>query len=196
MTFRRSTERLERHFKQVLEELNIDLQVGELKNTPARMARSWLELTRSYVLQEPKVMTFKMENVQILGIHSLHYFSLCEHHGLPFEGEVCVMYVPNEKLIGLSKPARLVSYYSHFLMIQERFTHQVLEAIKKAADPVAIYVISRGRHLCSAMRGVESREHEYVVEDMWFNNVASKETWEQRLRNSEKLSHERVYTSY
>jgi len=109
---------------------------------------------------------------------------------LPFEGTVCVIYVPNKRLIGLSKPARIVAYYSHFLMIQERFTHQILEAVQKAINPLAIYVIARGRHLCSAMRGIQSWEHEFITEEMRFKNNEAKKLWEDRLRHSEHLCKE------
>lgn len=186
----RNKDKLTDLMKSILEELGVDMKIGDLQNTPERMARSWLEITKSYLMELPKVKTFKVESVQILGIHRLHYFSLCEHHGLPFEGSVCILYVPDEKLIGLSKPARLVDYYSHFLMIQERFTRQLVEAMKTNIEPLAIYVVVRGRHLCSAMRGVGSREHEFITEEMWFKNDACKDMWEGRLRNSEHLCKE------
>jgi len=174
-------------FRKVLLELAIDLNQGDLVNTPARMASTWLELTRSMEIKPPKIKTFKAEGVQILGIHGLHYFALCEHHGLPFEGSVCVMYVPGKRLIGLSKPARLVAYYSHLMMIQERFTHQLLEAIITGVKPQAAYVVARGRHLCSAMRGVESREHEFITEEMKFADARAKILWESRLYRAELL---------
>jgi len=186
----RQKNELAESFRHILTELGVDLAKGDLENTPERMARTWLELTRSYGQELPKMKTFKAEGVQILGIHRLHYFSLCEHHGLPFEGSACVMYVPNEKLIGLSKPARIVAYYSHFLMIQERFTRQIIEAIVKNVKPKAAYVVTRGRHLCSAMRGVESREHEFIIEEMRFANVIAKDKWEPRLYRAEQLCKE------
>ena len=181
----RSKGNLEEIFRDLLIELRVNMKLGDLANTPERMARTWLELTRSYQEELPDIKTFKADKIQVLGVHGLHYFSLCEHHGLPFEGSVCIMYVPNDKLIGLSKPARIVDYYSHFLMIQERFTSQILKAVDKAIKPYGVYVISRGRHLCSAMRGIKSREHEFIVEEQRFMNEKSKLTWMPRLYKAE-----------
>lgn len=189
----RNVRRLEKLFKDVLVELNVDLTVGDLKNTPKRIARTWLELTRSYAEEFPRMKKFPCESTQVLGIHGLHYFALCEHHGLPFEGKVCVLYVPDKYIIGVSKPARIVDYFSHKLMIQERFTKEILEAIKSVIYPLGIYVIARGRHLCSSMRGIKSREHLFVTEQMWFKSIELQKIWERRLQRAEEICGESVH---
>ena len=163
-TKKRRKDILESLVTSLLEELNVDLEEGDLASTPERVARTFLELTRSYEQEPPEVKRFQLPQSpageeQVIVIGDLHFFSLCEHHLLPFEGSVTVAYIPRGYIVGLSKPARCVEYFSHKLMIQERFAKQLADYLFKKIEPEALGVRVKARHLCSAMRGVESREH-------------------------------------
>jgi len=153
--------------EKMLIELGIDLSKGDLQKTPQRVAKTLLELTRGYVEEVPAVKLFDApKDDQVIVIGDLHFFSKCEHHMETFEGKVTFAYVPDKKIIGLSKPARAVDHFSHKLMIQERFEQELLDWFWKNVKPKGVIIKIQARHLCSASRGVRSWEH-YVKNFTW-----------------------------
>jgi GTP cyclohydrolase I len=128
-----------------------------LKGTPERVADMYEELTSGYS-EDPKVILSR-EFSEVTGMvvaKDIDFFSLCEHHLLPFYGRVSVGYIPAEKVVGLSKLVRLVGVYSRRLQLQERMTKQIADAINRNLKPIGVIVVVQARHLCMEMRGVKN----------------------------------------
>ena len=145
---------------------NLILEIGEnpdregLIKTPSRVAKSWEFFSKGYNQNIDDIINgaiFKEDARDMVIVRDIEFFSLCEHHLLPFFGKVHVGYIPNGKVIGLSKIPRLIDMYSRRLQVQERLTHQIADSIKKALDPKGIAVVMEGRHMCMQMRGVEKQ---------------------------------------
>lgn len=129
-----------------------------LKDTPKRFLKSFEELTRGYSQDVKDIVNgalFECENTQPVVIDDIPYYSLCEHHLLPFFGHCRVVYVPNGKVLGLSKVYRIVDMFSHRLQLQERLTQQIGETIQRVTQASGVAVEMTGEHLCVAMRGVQ-----------------------------------------
>lgn len=130
-----------------------------LADTPARAARAWRELTAGYqATQAPSLTTFPAapnELDQIVAVAGIPFFSLCEHHLLPFFGHAHIAYLPGTRILGLSKFARAVDWHARRLQVQERLTNDVAEALTGTLDPHGLLVIIQAQHLCMAMRGVQ-----------------------------------------
>jgi GTP cyclohydrolase IA len=127
-----------------------------VRETPARAARAWAELTRGYN-EKLDLKLFEAEGDQMIVEAGVPFYSLCEHHLLPFFGNVDFAYIPHEHIIGLSKFARLTDVFSRRLQVQERLTYQLAEALEHALKPQGVMVIVRGQHLCKEMRGVQKQ---------------------------------------
>src|SRR6202022_3673066 len=131
-----------------------------LVRTPGRVQRSWKFLTRGY-REDPEAMLkkalFTVTYDEMVIVKDVEMFSLCEHHVLPFFGKVHVAYIPNGKVIGLSKVPRLVEVFARRLQVQERLTVQIAEAIQETIHPLGVAVVVEARHLCMMMRGVETQ---------------------------------------
>jgi GTP cyclohydrolase I len=124
-----------------------------LRETPRRVVDAWLELLAGY--GDPPTMTsFEDASDQVVVVRGIEFVSLCEHHLLPFIGEASVGYIPNGRLLGLSKMPRLVHYYARRLQVQERLTQQIADHIAKAITPVGVAVVVTAEHLCARARGV------------------------------------------
>ena len=145
---------------------NLILEIGEnpdregLIKTPSRVAKSWEFFSKGYNQNIDDIINgaiFKEDARDMVIVRDIEFFSLCEHHLLPFFGKAHVGYIPNGKVIGLSKIPRLIDMYSRRLQVQERLTHQIADSIKKALDPKGIAVVMEGRHMCMQMRGVEKQ---------------------------------------
>lgn len=131
-----------------------------LKDTPTRFAKMLLEMTEGLRSEPPKITQFdRGEADQMVAVLDLDYWSLCEHHLVPFYGKVHIGYVPQEKIAGLSKFGRIVDWFAHRPQTQETMTAQIAEHLKKQLDPKGIIVMVEGTHLCMAMRGVKKQNH-------------------------------------
>jgi len=129
-----------------------------LKNTPKRVARMYLELLSGYRSDPQKVVNGALFNItydEMVIVRDIEFYSLCEHHMLPFLGRVHVAYMPAGKVIGLSKIPRLVDVYARRLQVQERMTRQIADIIQELLEPNGVAVVVEGLHLCSMMRGVK-----------------------------------------
>lgn len=131
-----------------------------LRHTPARFEKALRFLTKGYAQNEDKILNGAMFSVcydQMVLVKDIEIYSMCEHHLLPFFGKCHVAYIPDKKVVGLSKIARLVNMYARRLQIQERLTSQIAKAIQDKLSPQGVGVIVEARHLCMVMRGVEKQ---------------------------------------
>ena len=157
--FREGLEELAEHYRQVLELLGEDPTREGLEKTPMRVAKAMQVLTRGYEMDARKVLTdalFKEDYNHMVIVKDIDFFSLCEHHMLPFYGKAHVAYIPNG-YSGLSKIARVVDIYSHRLQVQERMTMQIRQCIEETLHPLGVMVVVEAKHMCMQMRGVEKQ---------------------------------------
>src|SRR5258708_10937463 len=146
-----------------------DPQRDGLLKTPERVQKALEYLTKGYQEDPDKVLQGALFDVtydEMVIVKDIEMFSLCEHHMLPFFGKVHVAYIPNGKVIGLSKIARLVDIFARRLQVQERLTVQIAETIQKAIQPQGVGVVIEARHLCVMMRGVEKQHSAAVTSHM------------------------------
>jgi len=140
-----------------------------LRRTPERFERALRYLTSGYHQDPEKVLNGAMFTTcydQMVVVKDIDLFSLCEHHILPFFGKCHVAYIPDKRVVGLSKIPRLVNMYSRRLQIQERLTNQIAQAIQKVIQPLGVGVVIEARHLCMVMRGVEKQRTETITSAM------------------------------
>ena len=129
-----------------------------LKRTPERVARMYSELLAGYRKDPTKVINdalFEVKYDEMVIVRDIEFYSLCEHHLLPFMGRVHVAYLPKGKVIGLSKIPRIVDIFARRLQVQERMTRQIADLIREVIDPMGVAVVVEGLHLCMMMRGVQ-----------------------------------------
>ena len=154
--------------KKSIEDLtqNLLINIGEdperegLLRTPHRVAKSWEYFSEGYRLNINDIINnavFKEDCSEMIVVRDIEFFSLCEHHLIPFFGRAHVGYLPNGKVIGLSKIPRIVDMFSRRLQLQERLTSQIANTLQIVLDPVGVAVVMEGRHLCMQMRGVEKQ---------------------------------------
>ena len=156
--YREGIEELADHYEKILSLLGEDPNREGLEKTPMRVAKAMQVLTTGYTMDAHKILTdalFKEDYNQMVIVKDIDFFSLCEHHMLPFYGKVHVAYIPNGYITGLSKIARVVDIYSHRLQVQERMTLQIKECIEQTLKPLGVMVVVEARHMCMQMRGVE-----------------------------------------
>ena len=157
---RPGTEELADHYKEIIKLLGENPQRDGLLKTPMRVAKAMQVLTRGYDMDAHKVLTdalFKEDYSQMVIVKDIDFFSLCEHHMLPFYGKCHVAYIPNGYITGLSKIARVVDIYSHRLQVQERMTLQIRQCIEETLHPLGVMVVIEANHMCMQMRGVEKQ---------------------------------------
>jgi len=155
--------------RRIIELLGEDPNREGLKNTPQRFEKAMRFLTKGYAQDPDKVLngaTFSVCYDQMVVVKDIEMSSLCEHHLLPFFGKCHVAYLPDKKVVGLSKIPRLVNLYSRRLQIQERLTNQIAQAIEKAIAPLGVGVVIEARHMCMVMRGVEKQHSQAVTSAM------------------------------
>ncbi len=160
---------LEELYREVLIELGEDPEREGLLRTPHRAAEAMKFLTHGYSLDVDEVLTgaiFHEPYEDMVIIRDIEFFSLCEHHVLPFFGKVHIAYIPNGKIIGISKLARLVDVFARRLQVQERMTVQIGEALQKALEPQGVAVVIEARHMCMMARGVEKQGSKVTTSQM------------------------------
>ena len=166
--YREGLEELASHYKQIITLLGEDTERDGLLKTPMRVAKAMQVLTRGYTMDARKVLTdalFKEDYNHMVIVKDIDFFSLCEHHMLPFYGKVHVAYIPNGYITGLSKIARVVDIYSHRLQVQERMTLQIKECIEQTLHPLGVMVVVEAKHMCMQMRGVEKQNSVTTTSD-------------------------------
>src|SRR5256886_9429788 len=155
--------------REMLVRLGEDPEREGMLRTPARVHKAFEFLTRGYS-EDPESMLkgalFTVTYDEMVIVKDVEMFSLCEHHLLPFFGKVHVAYIPNGRVLGLSKIARLIELFSRRLQIQERLTTQIAETIQKVIEPQGVGVVIEARHLCMMMRGVEKQHSAAVTSAM------------------------------
>jgi len=155
--------------REMLVRLGEDADREGLLRTPNRVHRAFEFLTKGY-REDPEALLkralFTVTYDEMVIVKDIEMFSLCEHHMLPFFGKVHVAYIPNGKVIGLSKLPRLIEIFSRRLQIQERLTTQIAETIQRAIEPQGVGVVIEARHLCMMMRGVEKQHSAAVTSSM------------------------------
>ncbi|MBR7054933.1 MAG: GTP cyclohydrolase I FolE [Prevotella sp.] len=157
---REGLEALATHYHDILRLLGEDPGREGLQKTPLRVAKAMQVLTRGYQQDAHKVLTdalFAEPYNQMVIVKDIDFFSLCEHHILPFYGKAHVAYIPKGYITGLSKIARAVDIYSHRLQVQERMTQQIKDCIEQTLHPMGVMVVVEARHMCMQMRGVEKQ---------------------------------------
>jgi len=157
------------HVHGILANLGEDPQREGLLQTPERVARAFRFLTKGYS-EDPKSVIngalFTEDYSEMIVLKDLDYFSLCEHHMLPFFGKAHVAYIPTSKIVGISKLARLVEVYARRLQVQERMTTQIANTLMEELDPQGVGVVLQAEHLCMRMRGVEKQNSVVVTSTM------------------------------
>ncbi len=157
--------KIEGLIEQLLHEIGEEPGRQGLLRTPGRVARSFEFLTQGYQLDPQKILNdavFEESYNEMLIVKDIDFYSLCEHHLLPFFGRAHVAYIPNGRIVGLSKIARLVEMYSRRLQVQERLTNEVAAVIEKVLQPRGVGVIIEAQHLCMMMRGVQ-KQNSYAI---------------------------------
>jgi len=153
----------------LLEELGEDTTREGLVDTPRRVAESLRHLTEGYGMDPAEIVgdaLFNEDYDDMVVVRGVNFFSLCEHHLLPFFGRVHVAYLPKGKVVGLSKVPRIVDAFAHRLQLQERLTRQIAEALHEVLEPNGVAVVIEARHLCMEMRGVEKQDSDTVTSCM------------------------------
>ena len=156
-------------YREMIRRIGEDPERDGLLRTPERMEKSMAFLTKGYNQTVSQVLheaLFDVDYDEMVIVKDIEFFSLCEHHLLPFFGKAHVAYVPNGKVIGLSKTARLVDVFARRLQVQERLTRQISDAIEEAIHPQGVAVILEAQHLCMMMRGVEKQHSATVTSAM------------------------------
>ena len=178
------------HYKQVLTLLGEDTDREGLQKTPMRVAKAMQVLTRGYQMDAHKVLTdalFKEDYSQMVIVKDIDFFSLCEHHMLPFYGKAHVAYIPNGYITGLSKIARVVDIYAHRLQVQERMTQQIKDCIQDTLKPLGVMVVVEAKHMCMQMRGIEKQNAITTTSDFSgaFNQAKTRQEFMNLIHNNQ-----------
>lgn len=147
-------------YKHILEQLGEDVSREGLEKTPHRVAKANMFLTQGYKMDAVEIINsakFKESYSEMVIVKDIELFSMCEHHMLPFFGKAHIAYIPNGYITGLSKLARVVDCFARRLQVQERMTHQILDAVNEALSPMGAAVVIEAKHLCMMMRGVQKQ---------------------------------------
>lgn len=183
---------LEKIFRSELELLGENPSREGLVKTPTRVAKAMLTLTQGYRMDPLAVLNsarFKEDYSQMVIVKEINFYSLCEHHLLPFYGQAHVAYIPNGYITGLSKIARVVDIFSHRLQVQERMTTQIKDCIQEALNPLGVMVVVEAKHMCMQMRGVEKQNSITTTSDFTgaFNNKATRDEFLELIKSHSTL---------
>lgn len=149
------------HYEEILRLIGEDPAREGLLKTPVRAAKAMLDITSGYRTNPKEIATqaiFEHDGSRMVIVKDIEFYSMCEHHILPFFGKVAIGYIPNGKMIGLSKLARIVDNFARRLQVQERMTAQICNLLAEAMPNEGVIVVCEGEHLCMKMRGVEKQE--------------------------------------
>jgi GTP cyclohydrolase I len=180
-------QQIEEHIHAILNLLGEDTNREGLLKTPMRVAKAMKNLTSGYEQDPVAILNsakFNEDYRQMVIVRDINFYSLCEHHMLPFYGKVHVAYIPDGQVTGLSKIARVVDCFSHRLQIQERMTKQIRECIQEALSPLGVMVVVEAQHMCMQMRGVEKQGSITTTSDFCgaFNQAKTREEFLQLIR--------------
>ena len=188
--YREGLEDLADHYKEILTLLGEDPGREGLEKTPMRVAKAMQTLTKGYQMDAHKVLTdalFKEDYSQMVIVKDIDFFSLCEHHMLPFYGKAHVAYIPNGYITGLSKIARVVDIYAHRLQVQERMTQQIKDCIQDTLKPLGVMVVIEAKHMCMQMRGIEKQNSITTTSDFSgaFNQAKTRQEFMNLIHNNQ-----------
>ena len=154
------TETLSQNYKSIIENLGEDVNREGLEKTPERVAKAMQFLTHGYGLDPLEILKsalFTEDHKQMIVVKDIEVYSMCEHHMLPFFGKAHVAYIPNGKIVGLSKIPRIVDAYARRMQVQERLTDQIKDCIQEALQPLGVAVVIEAQHMCMQMRGIQKQ---------------------------------------
>ena len=188
--YREGLEELAANYKEILTLLGEDTNREGLVKTPMRVAKAMQTLTRGYQMDAHKVLTdalFREDYSQMVIVKDIDFFSLCEHHMLPFYGKAHVAYIPNGYITGLSKIARVVDIYAHRLQVQERMTQQIKDCIQDTLKPLGVMVVIEAKHRCMQMRGIEKQNSITTTSDFSgaFNQAKTRQEFMNLIHNNQ-----------
>ncbi len=181
-------EELAFHYKRILELLGENPDREGLLKTPERVAKAMMFLTKGYTQDPAKILSsavFIEDYKQMVIVKDIDFFSMCEHHMLPFFGKAHVAYIPREAVTGLSKIPRVVDVFARRLQIQERLTTQIKDCIQKTLNPLGVMVVIEAQHMCMQMRGVEKQNSVTTTSDFTgiFDQAKTREEFISLIRN-------------
>jgi GTP cyclohydrolase I len=154
------TDSLSKNYKAIIEILGEDVNREGLEKTPERVAKAMQFLTHGYDLNPLEILKsamFTEDHQQMIVVKDIEVYSMCEHHMLPFFGKAHVAYIPNGKIVGLSKIPRIVDAFARRMQVQERLTDQIKNCIQEALNPLGVAVVIEAQHMCMQMRGIQKQ---------------------------------------
>ena len=160
---------MEHLIRQILVEIGEDPDREGLLKTPERVARAYKETCAGYAMDPDSMVRgalFAAEGKEMIVVNDIDFYSMCEHHMLPFFGKAHVAYIPNEKIVGLSKIARVVEAYARRLQVQERMTRQIADCLMRNLGALGVGVVLHAQHLCMMMRGIQKQNSFAVTSEM------------------------------
>ncbi len=181
---------IEQAVRTILTNVGEDVEREGLQRTPHRVAKMYDEILAGYEKDPVAVVNgalFDVEYDEMIVVKDIEYFSMCEHHMLPFYGRAHVAYIPGDKIIGLSKIPRIVEMYARRLQVQERMTRQIADLLDDVLQPLGVAVVVEGAHMCSMMRGVKKEHPRMVTSAMlgsFKENAMTRNEFMQHLRQS------------
>ena len=155
-----TTALLAKNYKTIIDGLGEDVTREGLEKTPERVAKAMQFLTHGYALDPLEILKgalFTEDHSQMIVVKNIELYSMCEHHMLPFFGKAHVAYIPNGKIVGLSKIPRIVDAFARRMQVQERLTDQIKDCIQEALEPLGVAVVIEAQHMCMQMRGIEKQ---------------------------------------
>ena len=183
-----TTQKISHHIEQILHLIGEDTSRDGLLKTPTRVGDAMQFLTQGYQQDAEEILRsalFEEDYRQMVVVKDIPFYSLCEHHILPFFGKAHVAYIPNGKITGLSKISRVVDVFAHRLQVQERMTMQIKECIQNTLNPLGVMVVIEAEHLCMQMRGVQKPHSITTTSDFTgaFNRQETREEFMNLIRN-------------